>query len=198
MSYFKQTILTLVITLITFTSSAQNGFSAKTKGTFLASGTFSLNSTSSKQTFEDSTLKGNTFNLTAGPKAGYFIMDNLAMGLELELGISSDDDTDNTTTRIGLGPFAKYYFDNGLFGEATAVLGSSKTTSDFAGFEIETKSNALGFKIGGGYALFLGDHIAIEPAVFYVLQSSKPKGSFVDTKTTLSTIALTIGFTAFF
>ena len=201
MKHLKQTIIAFAVVLISTSSFAQDAFSAKVKGSFLASGSFSINATTSKRTFGESSSKTNIFGIIASPKAGYYIMDNLAVGLALEIGASSEkaDDSKVTSTSLGVGPFARYHLDNGIFGEAGAIIGSTKQTQESGGFAAdELKSNVFGFRAGGGYSFFIGNHIAIEPAVYYVWQNSKPKDAIADVKTTLSTIFFNLGFTAYF
>jgi len=201
MKYLKQTILAFSVLLISTSSFAQEAFSAKTKGSYFAGGSISFNTTSSKQSFGEFSSKANTFGITASPIAGYYIMDNLAVGLALEIGASSEktDDSKVTSTSLGIGPFARYHFDNGFFGEAGAIIGSSKQTQEAGGASAaEIKLNAFGFRAGAGYSFFIGNHVALEPALYYVWQNSKPKDSIADLKTTLSTIAFNIGFTVYF
>lgn len=198
MTHLKS-ILTLVIATITFTSFAQDGFTARTQGNFLANGSIGIISTTETAKFDGSSNKvGSTFQITATPKVGYFITDNIVAGLELEVRTSTTKiegfDEDTTTSLLGVGPFARYMFDNGLFAEATIGFGSSKTTSTFGDIE----SSVFALRGTAGYAFFLGEHISIEPAINYTNQSQKPKGSSGDSKTVLGTIFFSIGFTAYF
>lgn len=198
MTHLK-TILTLAITAITFSTFAQENFTAKAEGNFLANGSIGIISTSEKQKFEGTTSTiGNTFQITATPKIGYFITDNIVAGLELEVRTSTTKiegiDDKVTTNGIAIGPFARYNFDNGIFAEATVGFGSNKTTSIIG--DIETSIFAL--RGTAGYAFFLGDHISIEPAINYTNQSQKPKSGSGDNKTILSTVFFSVGFTAYF
>jgi len=198
MTHLK-TILTLVITVITFSSFAQEGFTAKTKGNFLANGSIGIISTQEKAKFDGNTNDvGSTFQITATPKIGYFIKDNIVAGLELDIRTSTTKiegiNDDVTTNGIAIGPFARYYFDNGLFAEATVGFGSNKTSSIIGDIE----SNVFAIRGTAGYAFFFGDHISVEPAINYTNQSQKPKGASGDNKTILNTIFFSIGFTAYF
>ncbi|WP_452221878.1 outer membrane beta-barrel protein [Lacinutrix salivirga] len=194
----KQLIFTLAL-LVTLSNYAQESFSAKTEGSFLANGTIGIIHTNEKVKFDGNTNDvGSTFQITATPKAGYFIKNNLAIGLELEVRTSSSKiegfDEKTTTSGIAIGPFARYYFDNNLFAEALVGVGSNKTSTSFG----DLKSNILAFRATAGYAFFIGDHIAIEPAINYTYQSQKPKDSEGDAKTILGTVFFSVGFTAFF
>ncbi|WP_397363549.1 autotransporter domain-containing protein [Olleya sp. R77988] len=198
MTHLKS-ILTFVFTIITCSTFAQESFTAKTQGNFLANGSLGIISTSETAKFDGNSSKvGSTFQITATPKAGYFITDNIVAGLELEVRTSTSKiegiDEDTVTNLIGVGPFARYFFDNGLFAEATVSLGSSKTSSLFGDIE----SSIFAIRGTAGYAFFLGDHISIEPAINYTNQSQKPKGSSGDSKTVLNTIYFSLGITAYF
>ena len=85
-----------------------------------------------------------------GAEAGYFVTDDLA--IKAGIGYADADVIDGTFTyKIG----AKYYL-SGVF-----PLGV-----DFTGISVEDMdANWIG--VQGGYALFITDHIAIEPTVRY-------------------------------
>lgn len=198
MTHLKS-ILTLVIATITFTTFAQDGFTAKSQGNLLANGSIGVISTTETAKFGGNSNKvGSTFQITATPKVGYFITDNIVAGLEIEVRTSTSKiegvEGDTTTNLLAVGSFARYMFDNGLFAEATVGLGSSKTTSLFGDLE----SSIFALRGTAGYAFFLGQHISVEPAINYTNQSQKPKGSSGDSKTVLGTLFFSIGFTAYF
>ena len=62
----------------------------------------------------------------------------------------------------------------------------------------EQKSSTFGFRIGAGYAFFLGDHVAIEPTLNYRWEDINPDGSSSDYTETISSIFLGIGISAYF
>ncbi|WP_452225314.1 outer membrane beta-barrel protein [Lacinutrix chionoecetis] len=194
-----QLLFTLTLLLFSIIGFAQESFTALAQGNFFANGTIGVISTNEKAKFEGSTSDvGSTFQITATPKGGYFITDNIAAGLELEVRTSTSKiegfDGETTSNAFAVGPFARYYFNNGIFAEATVGIGSSKVSSTFG--DIEASIFAL--RGSAGYAFFLGDHVAIEPAINYTHQTQKPKDSAVDGKTILSTIFFSVGFTAYF
>src|SRR5690554_3420151 len=80
------------------------GFS---EGNFFVEGNIGFNSTNDKNT----DTKTNSFNFN--PKAGYFISDDLAVGLDLGFGsnkseVSGTNVVENSV--VGIGAFARYYF----------------------------------------------------------------------------------------
>ncbi len=165
-------------------------------GNLLVGGEVFIDFTGEKQKFGSTTSDvSNTFSISARPKVGYFFMDGLVAGLELNFQSSStkfDDDEKVTTHGFGVGPFARYYLDNGLFGEVFVGVGSVKVEAPFFG---EQKSSLFGYRLGVGYAIFLGDHIAIEPSIMYDRESQKVKDS--DAKSILSVIEIGIGLKAY-
>ncbi|MDH4403301.1 MAG: hypothetical protein QE264_03535 [Flavobacterium sp.] len=88
-----------------------------------------------------------------GLDGGYFVMDNLA--LKAGLGYGADSATDSNTLSYRLG--AKYY-----------AMGNIPLTLDFTGASIkDAVENPMWLGIGGGYAIFLGDNVSIEPGFRY-------------------------------
>lgn len=202
MKLLKQTFLTITALLAINMSFSQDDFSAKTKGTFLTNGSVFIFSTTRK--VNDN--KANNFQIDFAPRAAYFIMDNLSVGLELTITSNKETqedgifgDIESTTTGLGFGPFARYYFKNGFFTEALIGIGSQKTKTDGAVFgDNELKSSSFGFRVGAGYAFFLGEHVAIEPTINYSWEDINPKDAPSDYKETLSSIFLGIGISAYF
>tara|TARA_B100001971_G_C18130894_1_gene504770 strand:- start:163 stop:759 length:597 start_codon:yes stop_codon:yes gene_type:complete len=198
MKTLKQTVLIVFAFTITLPILAQDAFSAKTKGTYFASGSIYLDSRTDK--INDN--KTTSFTTAIGPKVGYFVMDNLVVGLELNIQTSkskSEDEffgeTEVTSNASAVLAFGRYYLDNNLFGEAAVGFGSQKTEVDILG---EQKSSTFGFRIGAGYAFFLGDHVAIEPTLNYRWEDINPDGSSSDYTETISSIFLGIGISAYF
>lgn len=205
MKIYKRSFLTLAITLLSFSGFAQESFSAKAKGTFLANGSINIYSTTRKIEVNNNDDKADAFTINVTPKVGYFVMDNLAVGLDLIIISNKETQSDEfgeietTTTGFGIGPFARYYFDNGLFGEALVGIGSTKTKTDGGLFgNNELKSSTFGFRIGAGYSFFLGEHVAIEPTVNYSWEDINPDGASSDYKESISSIFLGIGISAYF
>jgi len=88
------------------------------------------------------------FNLDFSPKAGFFLVDNFAIGAQLTGVIRNRAGIDGLDSSVLFGPFARYYFHN-LFLEANI------------GF-LETD---LLTGMGIGYAFFVNNNVAIEPII---------------------------------
>ena len=198
----KNSITLIALLFLMLNVNAQDGgFSAKTQGTYFANGSVDIFSTT--RNINDN--KSDAFTIQFMPRAGYFVMDRLAVGLGLVVS-SNKESTDTgfgeletTVTGFGIAPLARYYFDNNIFGEAAIGIGSTKSKTEGGGFgDTEIKSNTFGFRIGAGYAFFLGSHIAIEPSLNYSWEDINPEDAPSGYDESLSSIFLNVGITAFF
>lgn len=121
-----------------------------------------------------------SFSLNA--QGGYFVIDNLAAGLNLGFSTSSQGDFSNTT--LSIGPFARYYFDNVFFGANFSI---TNTNGDNGISDFSSNGSLLGLELG--YAAFLNNNIAIEPALTYFNTGGDFNG--------LTGFSLNIGFTIY-
>lgn len=177
----KKTLLTLSLSLLLV------GFSYSQKtasGTFMASGSIGL-AFNTEKSFDGTTTTtdGKSSLINFNPTIGYFVIDGLAVGAGINISTSSykwDGSADqNKTSSLAFAPFVRYYTDMGLFGHGSVSLGSGKNkfTQDNGGTVTtsETKFGLFGFEIGGGFAYFLNDNVAIEPLLVYGSSSIKSK-----------------------
>lgn len=91
------------------------------------------------------------------PTVGYFFTDALALGLAVDVFTRSVEGN-HASTIVGVGPFARYYLPINLFFEGYFGLASRRGGNNRA-------DTGLGYSLGVGYALFLNDHVALEPAL---------------------------------
>lgn len=119
-------------------------------------------------------------SLLIAPNIGYFVMDNLGIGLNLGFGRFSQGDL--SSTAIGIGPYARYYVYQGLFPQVGIMYNSVK-------FEDEDAVTATDINLGIGYSFFVNNSIAIEPMLGYTI------GGGDDPKT--NSFGLMIGVQAF-
>lgn len=127
-----------------------------TKGNKIISGAGSIESFHSRS----GDFGSNTFNLSLSPGVGYFIIDNLAIGINTNFSITSQGGYGFYT--LGLGPYARYYFKNGLFlnGElGYNLLHGLKNNA--------TKQKEYSIIPGIGYAIFLNPKVSFEPSLNY-------------------------------
>lgn len=148
------------------------------------------------------TEKSTSFNLF--PKVGYFVIDNLAVGVDFtyvynKTEMGSSNNTTWTTTIIGVGPFARFYLPSGKvlpFFEASGLLGfgDDKSTSNYSGSSSDSKLNIVGFFGGAGIAAPLGEKVTFDVLVGYNTATQKYKDS-PNEKSVNNTIGLKLGFT---
>src|SRR5690606_15527044 len=144
------------------------GANAQTEqGGIMAGGSIGLNFGSYYDEYDGN--KGDkvkTTNIAVMPKVGYFVADGLAVGLGLNLNSLSEKDDDDkfTASTFLISPFARYYSSVGLFGDVSVGLGSEKNKYND---NEPNKDKIFGWSLGAGYAIFLNDHVSIEPMVSY-------------------------------
>lgn len=136
------------------------------------------------------------FSTQLDPHVGYFVTDGLAVGLGIGLTSSTEKyDSDNKDTQNALlvGPFARYYTPVGLFMEASVGLGSVNIIEQYEGEKDEYKSGVFGWSVGVGYAIFINEHVSLEPSFSYNnIIGTSDEDSKLKTKTGLFLIA--VGF----
>ena len=147
------------------------------KGTILAGSSSRLGFSNYKP---DGGISRTNFNLNV--RGGYFVIDNLAVGLDF--GLNRTDQTGRTDTESGFGVFGRYYIKGQIF--AGLALGFANSRTDIG--TTTSKSNYNQVKLEGGYALFLGEAIAVEPALNILIDSGDQQGVG---------IGLGVGFTLF-
>lgn len=166
------------------------------QGSMIVGGDISLDFQTNKvESGGNSVDVGKTNTIEFSPQFGYFISDGLAVGAEvLYQSITFKPDGGGNDTKasvVALGPFVKYYLDNGVFAQANFGFGSSKT--DFGSGEV--KSSITLWRIGAGYAAFLNDHVAVEPMLSY--GSIQQKNKDTDVKDIDNGFMISVGFTIF-
>ena len=133
----------------------------------------------------DTEVKNNNFNFN--PKAGYFLTDKIAVGVELMVGSEKEEttvagvgSTEDTANSFGAGVFARYYFlDLGQRFKtyAEAGLGFGSTTWETDGTETQKDSNfGLGIDLGMNY--FVTESFAINFGLANVLGFGSQKSEF--------------------
>lgn len=142
------------------------------------------------------------FNLM--PKAGYFVIDNLAVGLDLQVGMSSlkypDDDKDNGSV-FSAGPFVRYYFPSGKilpYVEGGAAFGSLKTKYEYGSETDEYKAGMNTWSIGAGITKSISEKAALDFLLGYLSTTMKAKEDNPDNvRTVIGTIGFKFGIVVF-
>lgn len=107
--------------------------------------------------------KTNGFNFS--PKAGYFITENIAVGIGLEIGSTKvENGAEVKTNTFGGEVFGRYYFTPSsqfsVFGELAVGFGSNKT--EVEGVPGDVTSKTFGVNAGVGVSYFLNSNWALE------------------------------------
>ena len=169
---FKNVFLTVLVSFGTLMCSAQIS-----KGTILAGASSNLGFSNYKP---DGGISTTNFNLNV--RGGYFVIDNLAVGLDL--GLDREDQTNYTNANALFGIFGRYYIKGKIF--AGAGIGVVNSRTDIS--NTVSKSSTTQANIHGGYALFFGQSIAVEPALNIIINAGDSQGVG---------IGLGVGFTLF-
>jgi outer membrane protein len=147
------------------------------------------------------------------PKVGYFIIDNLAAGLDLTISTYAtkySDKTKSTGTLLCVGPFARYYVPLNLdkfrpFAELNAGIGGTKSkyTSSSTTLSSEHKSGVFLIGFWAGMAMPLGDRVTFDAMlgynhVTYSTKATSETGGSGKTKEKTGTFGVKMGFVVFF
>lgn len=197
----KKTAVVIILICAGFSAFGQqdeNRTNPTDKGHYIVDGSVYFAINNSKSEFNGFESKSKAFGFGLSPKAAYFVMDRFAVGVETSFNYNDGEFTDvegrKTSTKgtsISAGPFLRYYLANGLFGEASIGFGTSKNTSG----DYEATSNSFGYKLGVGYAIFLNQHISVEPMLSYRNTNLKDKETTVEN--TNNGFTLGAGFTLY-
>jgi hypothetical protein len=167
----KKAIL-FILLLVTSLSHAQENESflikAKVKqGSIMLGGNVSANAYTFTDEYGNSSerVEGNIIQAQVKAKNGYFVLHDLAIGLDITLNHTSRKVTSETdqeilpdrNTYLLVGPFVRYYLDNGIFGELTLQAGLQNL------FPSGIKYNLIEGGLGIGYAFFINEKFSIEP-----------------------------------
>ena len=188
----KITLVFLVAILAIGTANAQIP-----KGKILLGGSTNLSFTSSTYTDKyDGTKTGDSKTATfeLNPQVGYFIMDGLAVGLDLSYSSSKTKSGSGSwsdpTTMIGVGVFGKYYMGTTNikpFGLAhLGVISTSTSPKDVD----KDRGYAMGLALGGAY--FINESVAFELSLGYDYAKFKNKADNKST-TDAGVLGLNVG-----
>lgn len=132
------------------------------QGTFTVGGGVSYSS-GKEENIYGGEVKSSTFSFR--PSIGYFVVDNLAVGVNLGLTSGKQEQGSSTfkTSEFQVGPFARYYVftSNERFAfmaEAALLFGSDKQES--GGFE--QKGSSTAFYLSPGFTYFLTDRWGLD------------------------------------
>ncbi len=145
------------------------------------------------------------FSINLIPRVGYFIVDNLALGLDFNIDFmrSKREDSDYIykNTQFTTGPFIRYYVPTPKllpFAEINYSIGSSgyKWTDEIGEGEGKNQVQQYGFGIGMGFPL--GEKVSFDTLIGYQSHIIKAKEDNEDNaRDIIGTIGLKLGLTIF-
>ncbi len=129
------------------------------EGTWLTGGATTMSFSSTSIDNVDDNV--NTFSLQGN--AGYFLMDDLTVGLIL--GFSNTSQGDVTFSSTIIGPFGRYYINGTFF--VGAGFGIQSASTDSGDSEVDTTGGSV--LLEAGYPIWLNDTFAFEPSLNYAI-----------------------------
>jgi outer membrane protein len=161
------------------------------KGTFLLGGETKLNFSSVSSKFESDDVNedlGKITTLEFSPQIGFFVIDGLALGMELPIMYSlekSENEDKYTSTSLAFTPFIRYYFGKGkikpyLHGDVGFGNLKMKYEDNLSGTTSENAASLFLYEMGGGLAIFLNDKVSLDIGIAYASQSLTPKDDNVN------------------
>jgi hypothetical protein len=129
------------------------------------------------------------FYTSINPQAGYFLVDNFALGTRLPLSGSTSPGF--RTYTLGIGPFIRYYVGESrirFFGEAQANLNYGYQFNEYAIGDETTNELYIVYGAGLGLAYFITPRVGLEAMLGYT------NGTNTDNRITSGQINLNAGF----
>jgi len=143
-----------------------------------------------------------TINFNLLPRLGYFVIDNLAVGAELQVGFSleksKDSDYKSSESLLAIGPFARYYFPlENIYPFAEANVGFGSWQEKWSnGSEGDDKEGLFSWGLGVGASKPVGENVLLDALVGYMSHSWKDPDN--DYKYIYGTIGLRVGIAILF
>lgn len=171
----------ILIALLPYSMSGQ----ALDQGNFIIGSTVGFSTSNSKVTLmstgTDEQGKGpSSLQVSIAPKVGYFIIDDLALGLGMDFTFSSlkEPNTDRTDdSDLLFGPFARYYLpveeDMAFFVETNFGFGNSSDDQFIGEGRQSIKTNIFALGVGPGFTVISDQGIGIEAIFKYNFARSK-------------------------
>jgi hypothetical protein len=205
---FKPTLLLVSLITFAFSASSQTRKGNKMVGFSLVSAFFNNGTTDRSNDISSSTIENDNFGISINPNVGWFISDDVAVGIspsisyskQKQVGKGANGNTflsdEVSMYGVSVGGFARYYFKGQpnlrFFGQYNLNLGIAGGKNE--GYEYESlgiyvdryeSKYSGGFKgntgVSFGASKFLNDHVAIDFIIGYNFSfgKSEPEGTSV-------------------
>ncbi len=185
-------------------------------GNFVLGSTVGFSSANSKvtQTAGTGTVKEeNPFatQVVLAPSIGYFLLDNLALGIRMDYTFSDVRDQNNNSaenSNVLFGPFLRYYVpmtksnDLYLFGEAGFGFGNSRDVKELTTGTQRINTNLFAFGVGPGITVIASNAVGLEAVVKYNFARSEFDtqigGINANTTTRTNQVSISLGLQFYF
>ncbi|HKK78209.1 MAG TPA: outer membrane beta-barrel protein [Phaeodactylibacter sp.] len=176
-------LLFLLSAALLLSSIASAQFTAQ--GNFVIGSTIGFSAANSKITQDDGAGDIATENPTStqfnfAPNIGYFMADNLAVGISMDYTFNQVERTDgdnNEDSNLLFGPFGRYYIptasDMAFFLEGSFGFGNASDNLLIAGESQRINTNIMAFGLGPGFTIFSNSAVGIEALVKYNFARSR-------------------------
>ena len=149
--------------------------------------------------------KTKSFSFDLMPKAGYFVIDNLALGLDFRvsslLSKTTADEYYHNSISLAGGPLIRYYIPTKKvvpFAEAYYALGSYVGNSEYFNHETSFKYALQYYGIGLGISVPLGESVSFDAIARYHHSVTKEKENNDDNnRRVANTLGLKLGFSVY-
>ncbi|HLW62253.1 MAG TPA: OmpW family outer membrane protein [Flavobacterium sp.] len=204
-------IITFAVVILATTVNAQTENNPTERGNWVISGSTSLNFNSTTPTtkYDGKSQDGiKTSNLIITPSFGYFVIDNLAIGMDLELSSQKTEIYDDYNsvyrdakrTIFAVIPSATYYFstDSRVFPYIGAGAGYASAKSKVETSETEN-DNFFAWKVKAGISYMITNDIAVDFGLNYNQLSTKYNSTSINPEHKLiaKNFGATLGFSIF-
>lgn len=164
---------------------SMSSYGQTSKGNYIVSGSTGLQflSSNTKNVYDGETQNEfNTKTFSFNPSVGYFIIDDLAIGLSCNIKsdkyeLNEDYSSKSTSTSTLIAPTAMYYFpvDGKIRPFAQLGLGLQSVTNKVKGSYSENKQtlNGLAVNVGGGVSYFVSKYVSIDLYLSYTKSNLK-------------------------
>jgi len=194
--------LLLITAIAVFGITAANAQTEKGNWTFGGSSEFSFSSNTTKEEFEGEELgESKTSELSFTVDGGYFVINNLSVGLELRTTSTKETyevaggEDEYKTTSFAILPHATYFFKTES--SIAPFVGTKVGYVSVGGEDDIDKYSGLAFGVNAGLAYFINKNISVDLKVEYLntTLSNKEENEY---KIKNSGIGAGVGFSIYF
>lgn len=188
--------------LISFLTSSLSIFAQTEQGTWMIQGgtNLSFNGAAIEYEYDGESLEGSKTSVKAfefKPAVNYFVANNLAIGLNLELSETNTDNngSENSSLAFAVMPQVKYFFGSSKTRPYLgAELGLMSATTSWA--SSQDTFSGLGYGLSGGAAIFLSNNVSLNLGLEFEGSSMKLKEDD-RVKMNIGGFGMTAGFSIF-